>query len=430
MLGWLDAAMLRVVAAVSAAPAPPHADSATPTLVLIDAEAYDRHFALRSPLDRRALQEGLREILDAGPERLILDLQLEPAGGDVAQGSLDELLQAAAGRTRIVLPVPEPRTAQRDAVSLQWMRQMCLAGVEFGSPELLSHFGAVVRLSTDPLALASVAALPAQPAASAAARQPGAACALAVQVSTLRAMSDLLAQPGSALPMGTALRPSAVERVQSQQLAWRPGEMHGVLAQRVPRTVVVGGSYDARDTFLLLGRSDLLPGALVHAVASDPRAGAKESHLGAWGADLLIGTAAGAVLQALWWLVRRAQRPCTEIISRLCAAEKATAWRGIGAVGAGVLASLPPIALWVLVLAMAVAAMNAAAALLESAFWLNPGPMILGMALHAQLLAQHGAHHDIANWQQYVKDHPFAPLQLALGGFTLAYLLYGVLLHH
>lgn len=437
LLGWLDAAMLRMVAAASPAPATPRVDPATPVLVLIDGESYDRDFGLRSPLDRERLREGLSEILDAGPERLIIDLQIEPTRGEAAQRPLDALLQSAAPRTRIVLPVPEARTPTLDATALEWMRKMCAAGIEFGSPELLSHFGVVVRLSADPLTLASVAHAPEHAASGSTSTRPGPICQLAAEASTLRAVADLLSERGGHAPLPTALRPSAVEQVRARQLAWRPGQMGSALAERASTTVVVGGAFDTRDSFLLIGRTEPLPGALVHAVASDPRARTAENHLGAWALDIFIGTVAGFLFQALWKIVRCGQQPCTDRIAHLYASQKPNLSRLLCAALWGVLASLPPVLLWALVLAAALGLMRCAALALESGLWLNPGPMILGMALHAQLLASkdrdhvcdhdHEHDHKIANWRDFVRKHPMAPLQVSLGAATLLYLL---LSHH
>ena len=320
------------------------------------------------------------------------------------------------------------------------MQAMCRAGVEFGRPELREHFGAVVRLSNGPLSLAS-AGQQAPHEHAAKGGQGLTLCRMAEQVPTLRAMSDLLAHPvGEATP-GPALRPSAVDRVLAQSMPWRLGEMEQTLAARAPKLVVAGGSYDVRDTFLLAGSTAALPGALVHAVAADTRAQAREQHLQAWIVDIVIGVVAGLLFEAAWFLVRKAQERFTAPIKMRVASSGASASNLAAALGLGALASVPTLTLWAGVLGISLWTLHASAWLLDTGRWLNPGPMILGMALHAQLLSQqgdegthegghgHGHGHAIANLRGFIQHHPFSVLQAAVGVIAFLILLLQQVLH-
>jgi hypothetical protein len=70
--------------------------------------------------------------------------------------------------------------------------------------------------------------------------------------------------------------------------------------------------------------------------------------------------------------------------------------------------------------------MKAAGWLMAHSFWLNPGPMVLGMLLHTLLLKDE-EEHPMAHWRSYTQHHPTWPLQ---GLMILAGLAFGLSGHH
>ena len=132
------------------APRPP---LAIPAVLLIDDEAFEGRFRERSPLDRGELAALLDEIRGQAPRLLVVDLDLSPgpaptADEDRAQAVLDGALKAhAPGRLLLATPLPA-RSYELAQRRLQWMHDLCSAGVRFAHTALF-HSGSYV-LRYDP----------------------------------------------------------------------------------------------------------------------------------------------------------------------------------------------------------------------------------------------------------------------------------------
>lgn len=282
-MDWLDAVMLTVVG--TGVPVSSSEPQHLPQLVLIDAQTYAETFGTRSPLDRKALGQLLGEVLSAQPAELLVDLQLEPAPDELEPRALDQLLIAAAGpaagrrAVRITLPLPIARTPALDRRSLAWLRQLCDAGIQFGTADLRSHFGTVVRLDLDPLSLAQVARPPqAEPHAEG---HPQTAagqvtlCSMARDGAALDVMWNMAGGDAGRLD-SAPLDPALVKQLDARRINWRPGQTASFL--RAGGSVVVGGAYDNQDSFVTSATTQPVPGALLHATGLANQ-GRDSSHL-------------------------------------------------------------------------------------------------------------------------------------------------------
>lgn len=132
------------------APRPPQA---TPSVLLIDDEAFEGRFRERSPLDRGELARLLEEIRAAAPRLLVVDLDLSPGPAPTteesrAQSALDDALRAFAPN-QLLLATPLPsRSYDLALLRLRWMHELCAAGARFAHTALF-HSGAYV-LRYDP----------------------------------------------------------------------------------------------------------------------------------------------------------------------------------------------------------------------------------------------------------------------------------------
>jgi hypothetical protein len=447
-MDWLDAVMLNVVA--TEAPNEQLPPRSLPKLVLIDAQAYADYFRARSPLDRDTLGRVIDELLSTRPSALMVDLQLEPGPDEVLPRPLDGLLAAAAqpqgerAAVRITLPLPVLRTPAVDARSMQWMRQLCAAGVHFGSAELRSHFGSVVRLDQDPLALAQVARAPSREESHGEHHRhgdsaPASLCSLARQGATLEVTWSMLRSTADHR-RSAPLAPVLVKHLDATQLPWRPGQTAAQLTAGA--NVVLGGAYDSQDRFVTSALPESVPGALVHASAlANP--GRDGHHAWAWLTDVVLGTALGFLFHALWRWVGSYAMPedwSGRDLARAC------------------LVPCKALAPWAVAAAISYVLMLAAGWLMTNAMWLNPGPMVLGMMLHTLLLKEEAAEEDetepakesevkvadkgkldqppatasthghaITSWRDYTRHHPTWPLQVVL---ILAGLAFGLSGHH
>jgi hypothetical protein len=408
-LDWLDAVMLHMVAQRSPA-LEAAATASAPQLLLIDSLAYAETFGLRSPLDRSRLVQVLDDALSARPAALLVDLQLEPGTDEPADRALDQRLRQAAlpdaegHRTRVVLPVPEPRNPALDRKSIAWMRDLCKAGVHFGSAQVRSHFGTVVRFDEDGSTLASQA----RPRAN----ESSPICELLAHTGELHALWLLLEAPSRSTNESTPIQPSVMQAVMQQALNWRPELTRQTLLQRRPEVVVIGGAYDSRDSFLTHALDGLAPGAAVHAASIAGAGKVSSSHALAWLFDLVLGTALGFLFQALWQLVGQTRAPAQGVHWRFMLA----AWCRLVMAGG----------IWLLALSIAIGLMALMGRLMAHGLWLNPGPVVLGMFLHALLLKDavtEAAHQPPDTWARFTAHSPSWPLQLMAIAAAVIYLL-------
>lgn len=395
LLHWLDVVMLRTVAPqvqeVSREPAA-HA----PVVVAIDPQAYADDFKLQSPLPREPLTRLLGLVADASPGAVLIDLQLEPMADEAPDRPLDKVLKALALHARVVLPAPEPRTPPLDTRALTWMKDLCGAGVSFGSPELMAQFGTIVRFKESALTLAQQ--LGHAPSGHAPSLESACERAAAAQsLSLLRMEMEVeLAQHHKTQP----LNPAYLHAVQHGAVNAH-GLLHGQDALRLPPagTVVLGGTYDVRDRFATPAGE--MSGVFVHAAILAGHA--CENHLAGWVTDLFVGTALGFLFEFLFGLAKRAS----------CWLHTALQSRGTAAGAAWVLhfygrQSLQML-VWFTPALLALACFRAAGWLMEQGLWLNPGPVIIGMFLHV-LLLQRAEHHAVSSLRGFVGQHPASVL--------------------
>ncbi|RCW70405.1 CHASE2 domain-containing protein [Pseudorhodoferax soli] len=399
-LDWLDAVMLQVVTPRSAQPASARPAN-LPQLLLIDEPTYADTFDLQSPLKRDKLAQVVGDALAAKPAVLLIDLQLEPSVGEPAERPLDDLLRnAKAAGTRVVLPLPEARTPELDRQAIAWMRGLCKAQVHFGLAQVRSHFGTVVRFDADPATMARLGT------------GDGAAnplCEAAALTQDLPAVWQMFASPSRSMGTSAPLHPDAVRAVVQQAIPWRAQSARLQLQQLRPTVIVLGGAYDNRDSFLTSAMDRAVPGAAIHASTIASEGAVTSSHAAGWLLDLGLGTLLGFLFEALWKLVRRI-RTCSD---RLTLRFVLLAWLRVAAASG----------IWLLAIGVALGLMATMGRLVECGMWLNPGPVVLGMLLHALLLKDSTATHDPVSWREYTHHSPSWPLQAACVAAALAYLM-------
>lgn len=376
-LGWLDAMMLRVVSPMVRVEEVGRARD-FPQLVLIDQQAYADRFGLRSPLPRSTLSELLIDVTAGKPEVLLVDLQLEPAVEDDIKGRqlLDDTLLRVAKLSKVVLPVPETRVAELDRVSLQWMQSMCRGGVRFGLPDIRSHFGTVVRLESLPFAMGNIARPAEEGHASADHRTSEGLCPIALSAQKLDDVRRHAIALGShTKSMGEPIRPGTIQRALEGAVPWRQEATADLMKVLRPRFVVVGGAYDNRDTFLVAGSHEPVPGGVIH--VAELVSGIDEALFRAWVGDVVLGTTVSLCFLALWaapLAVRRRvhaplDAPYADVLAAHCELVMA-------------------LLVWVLALVLAGGVFLLSGWLMERELWLNPGPMIAGLLLHTLLLKE------------------------------------------
>ena len=129
------------------APRPPQA---RPSVLLIDDATFEDRFKERSPLDRDELARLLEEIRGQAPRLLVVDLDLSPgaapsADESRAQAALDSALKNYAP-DRLLLATPLPARSYELAFRrLQWMNELCKAGVRFAHTALFHSGSHVLR---------------------------------------------------------------------------------------------------------------------------------------------------------------------------------------------------------------------------------------------------------------------------------------------
>jgi len=142
------------------APRPPQA---VPSVLLIDDATFEDRFRERSPLDRNELAGLLDEIRGQAPKLLVVDLDLSPgpapsADESRAQAVLDEALKAYAP-DQLLLATPLPARSYALAFRrLQWMHELCNAGVRFAHTALFHSGTHVLRYDPALPSLGPVAA--------------------------------------------------------------------------------------------------------------------------------------------------------------------------------------------------------------------------------------------------------------------------------
>ena len=437
VLEWLDGAMLRVTG--SNTPSELQAQDpglkARPSIIDIDGNAYRSVFGERSPLDRGRLQELLLSLpLDAG-KVLAIDIDLSPAvhEGVAVARPLDQLLdRLARSGMAVVLVLPDPSDDNRN---LGWIRARCDAGIYFASAAITERMGAVTRVDANLPTLAAVAlslardreAGPRLHAATTAQHEdglPGQLCRRAAHVSGEYALFNAAREPshhdGHAPtlplhPMAAAMRYLTPTVSDIALTGGRAGLSDAATLQPV---IFLGGSYDIHDTFRTV--EGAMPGLYVHAASftSLRMQTAQVGHFGMFLADIVLGFLLGWLFGGMWNLFGRADRRASAALQQPAA---------VGAPIATFLASrLMLLLFWMVPVAIAAGFAAASHSLLVAGWWANPGPVILGMFLHAMSLRHTHEHHDKDSdtrpfWRKVLSAHPDTVLvQLPLAVLLLA----------
>lgn len=378
LLGWLDALMLRLVSApqplVRATGAPP-AD--LPHVVLIGSGLYETTFAQASPLRPESVAALLRAIGAARPSTLVIDLDLSPRPGDPAQdpgrraldGALHELVRQGV---RVVLPLPlRVSTPALQDLKFAWMRDLCAGegrgGVLFGLADVLRHQGVVTQYDRTWPAIGAVAARNGDAlslcryvlesggrwkAALLSTAFDGRSLVAAHAVPRLRPFNArLLAQADARIALATTL-----DRLPFDATALAGG------------AVFVGGAYDARDRFAMAldDAERRVEGVVVHALTFDSlqRPVGVVAGFGAFFLDIALGVGLGFLFAASWgWHLRQQER-----------AARADSWAAQLAPRLSLLANLT-----LVVVLVALTVLLAHAVLHPLNWWVNPGPVVLGV---------------------------------------------------
>lgn len=442
-LAWLDAVMLRLIAPqVHTHPTPPAPGQAHITTLVIGPGLYHdaRGFQGRSPLDPVHLRPILAAIEAAQPKAILMDLQLEPGLSNCppTQAECDPHYDAAVtlGHAPYVLPLPVLRDEAGNQASMAWLRELCGKGMRFASPDVRSHLGQVVRVDRTPgtLAAETLALLSPAPAHGAGEHpQAGAhdhqahshsqadappTCELAQapapqgarDLAMLRAMTR---QPGTASAAQTEpVHPAVLSQVLASTYVLRrcgndggskgsssasdicTTDSHGNIqplaatlqhqreaSGQAPWAIALGGDFDERDRFKIMGLSQ--PGPVIQSVALATRGRVSEHHALALAADIVLGMLAVLPLGLAVELSRR-WGASARTLARHAAFPKL-----LGAAVCLVLTGALP---WLVAGAIVAALVLSSASILDHGLWLNPGPMILGMAVHTLLESQAQEH--------------------------------------
>jgi len=418
-LGWLDAVMLSAAASVQAkaswSPEGSGRHDEMPVVVMIGEALYEREFRQTSPLDREKLAQFLRTTLQRGerpPATLVIDLDLSPVPGDErAQSKLDQALgDLVRAGTHLLIPLPgRVETSELQHLKFSWLQKVCswnrpdkTAGVTLALPQVREHFGRVVQYDTRQLGLGVVAAKPAR------------ADHLCERVRTdpeqwrkpfvstffdARVFQD---GQGSLQPFNAHF----FRRLDDNLVV---ADSLGVAADTGGRTVFLGGAYDDKDRFLtpLDPAGSKIEGVAVHAATwfsvmhpVDVKHGIETFLL-----DVLLGLLIGYLFGWTWGWYRMAQTtgpgssPTRHYLTT----------RGLLLLNLAVFALL-------IVLFMSLAADY----FYPRNYWVNPGPIILGVFVKF-LIASHGqdhaSHHHAADrrprWGRWLDNGVTASIILA-----------------
>jgi len=376
-------------------PSENHPPPEPPLVLTISKRLYETEFKNTSPLDRAKLAALLANIKDANPKLLVLDLDLSPVmpGEKNSQANdLDRLLdEMSSASTAVVLLVPIfEGTSELSAAQSKWMSDRCprpenaskklyfgLAGLPNEAGVILRHprqypsIGNVARWAADFDYAAGSAALASS---CHSVPQPDAVCAFVRKNGRLRDLkrhfSEVARQCGS-------------EPIDFRWMNDTRYEKNHVLeldTLAVPdsndRVVFLGASYDGHDLHPTgVGLKD---GVVVHAAvfASDTRS---VPHALAALLEVALGVLLGSIFAALWTLRLRATGRYNAELYRKRALPSVLQWFASTAF---------------LISMIAVGAISAVVMLLVSAgylgmgVWLNPVPLVLGMAFDGYVVSR------------------------------------------
>jgi CHASE2 domain-containing sensor protein len=450
VLEWLDAAMLRASAEQGMLRKGVDPGRAyRPGIIEIDQPAFEQVFEEREPLERTRLEQLLASVAQRGSKVLAIDLDLAPAvyeqrlsGGRPLDRLLDSL---ASGGQKLVLVLPEQSDQN---TNLRWIRARCAAGLHFASPQIRERMGAVTRIEVKSPVLAAVAFELAhgqqgqeqkQPMPAALSEQKEVAglanrvCQLAGRTGSEKELARWAFEPvihGDAKDAAeqnavtAPFHPAAMAIAFLDPTRARVHLMDGraSVAADAPRkqVVFIGATHDVRDRYTTAEGEQA--GLHLHAAAYTSL-GIGTADLNKYlvfVADIVIGVLLGCLFGGLWTLYGRAELA----IDKRMAEHDASRSQRMATLAEFYGIRVMLVIVWASPFLIAALAMYASRGLLEQGWWVNPGPLIAGMFLHAMSLRDeaHHPHEEVAGlnvWQQLRRTHPGivlvqAPLALVL----------------
>lgn len=370
-MNWLDSLSLRAASTMHfdlpfGGKDAPAVQTDRPLTILISDEMFEREFKQISPLDRDRLAELIDPILAGKPKNLVIDLDLSPGPGDTdasGQTRLNNLLMERAGTgTRIVLASPFPVLGDELlAKKLAWMVRLCDAGVDFAYPFLLESQGLVLRYPGEIETIGRVTRRE-----HTAATEPETLCFQAKQGVAHAAFLDKnlpvdFSTEQNNFETQHLLNPAFFDAVDSIRLSQltdiKAADLNG-------RTIVLGSGFNANDQFnTAFGKFE---GAVLHAatIYSETYTTKSNHYLAAF-LDLGIGVLAGFLFHWTWGFF-------FHIPSHLLRGNGKN-WLAYTWQRGWLLISIASFGMVVVALAMA------SGALFRNGWWINPGPMILGL---------------------------------------------------
>ncbi|OFJ47327.1 hypothetical protein BA896_016195 [Janthinobacterium lividum] len=442
VLEWLDAAMLRASAVQGQGQGqlPKRSEDPgaayRPGIIEIDQPAFERVFDEREPLERTRLEQLIASAAAHAGTVLAIDLDLAPAVYEqhkAGERALDRLLDQLAGSGRqLVLILPEQSDQN---ANLPWIRARCAAGIHFASAQIRERMGAVTRIELKSPVLAAVAFELAHGADEQEQKQPMPAvlsqqkeglaladrvCELARRAGSEKELARWAFEPvihGDAKAAAeqnavtAPFHPAAVARQFINPTRMRASLIDGqagvaAVAGR-KNAVYIGSSYDVRNRYTTAEGEQA--GLHLHAAAhaSLGIGTADVNKYVVFVADIVIGVLLGCLFGGLWILYGRAelaidQRLQDHDFSRLHRLRTLFEFYAI---------RLMLLLVWASPFAIGALAIYLSRGLLEQGWWVNPGPLIAGMFLHAMSL-RNEAHHPheevpgLSVWAQLRRTHP------------------------
>ena len=353
--------------------------------------------------------------------------------GKAGERPLDSLLdKLAQGGQQLVLILPEQSDQN---ANLPWIRERCAAGLHFASARIRERMGAVTRIEVKSPVLAAVAFELAHGVKEQEQKQPIPAvlseqkevvaladrvCQLARRTNSEKELArwafepvihgdakDAKEQNAVTAPFHpTAVAPEFLDptRTRVKLIDGKAGVADNALRKNV---VYIGSTYDVRDRYTTAeGEQASLH---LHAAAHTSLGigTADVNKYAVFAADIFIGILLGCLFGGLWTLYGRAElaidkRMEDPDISRLHRMGTLAEFYGIRAI---------LVVVWASPVLIGVLAVYLSHGLLEQGWWVNPGPLIAGMFLHAMSLRDeaHHPHEEVPGlnvWAQLRRTHP------------------------
>lgn len=408
-LAWLDATSLRLASSFNSGAlqqSSPKQESIAdiPIALLIDDKTYEDYFDQSSPLNRGKLVSLIKPILEQNPALLAVDIDLAPGASDRKGNSheqlaLDGLLDDSARNgcqksngdnsgCKIVLAMPfHVASEELKVLQLKWIKDRCSAGIQFAKIELLSHQGTVLRHSSTAPSLGNVSGwwVAGKHGQHESGHEHGAhhnnhekICQEATKSSdpnlffALMERDPELSVDSNTTPLNTEYFAHSADSIFPVKF----DEGSGFEIQPVKgRVVFLGGSYGKDDKFVTA--DNVRDGTSIHAAAAYSYVNPvhNTSHLLGWGLDIVVGLLLGLFFfEPLWKKYNEANKALKTAPSKFWA-KFATYLR------AKFWLILNFLVLFIIVMLF----LFLASKFLSSGYWLNPGPMIIGMFIDTLL---------------------------------------------